>query len=149
MKNQPGANPLDSANEGRADGVKRRSIEARIAVEIGRLSREKPNWRDLAGWLDNFLDAERETIIREALPGLKPDGRGGFSLLRTCPKTGKLRRVDIAGDFSAWSIDGDSASTGVYLLLAALNGEQFGSDSGLALFVGAVARGLFPRKRGR
>jgi len=124
----------------------RRSKATRLAAEIGRLSRKKPDWKELVGPVDAFFEANRETIIRAAMPDLKPDGKGGFSVLRACPKTGKLHRVDIAGDFSTWSIDGDARSAGVYQLLAELNRESFGSDAGLLLLVGACCRVLLPRE---
>jgi hypothetical protein len=97
--------------------------------------------------IDAFLEAHRETVIRAVLPNLKPDGKGGFSVLHAERKTGKLRRIDISGDFCTWSIDGDSRSTSLRMLLAELSEYHYGSEAGLILFASAAARDLVRERR--
>ena len=125
----------------------RRSRATRIAAQIGKMARDGHDWCVLGAPIDAFLEAHRETIIRAVLPNLKPDGKGGFSVLRSDSRTKKLRRVDISGDFCTFSIDGDARCNSIRILLAELSEYHYGSEAGLILFAAAAMRILLPRER--
>jgi hypothetical protein len=122
----------------------RRSKASRIAMELGRMARQKIDLFAISRDIDTFFEDHRETIIRAIVPKLQPDGRGGFSALVTVAGSNKLKLLSISEGFTNWSLDGDRDDS-VSRLIGALTG-YCGFDIALTFLASAAIKGLQGRR---